>query len=81
MNKSSIAQKMGRGIINATANILSAPAQIKSARSQSQADSDFKVLKKANQYDKAPNFQNGQPTNAFKVRSMAQDVKNRLMKK
>lgn len=80
MNKSSFAQKMGKGIINATANVLSAPAQIKSALSQRQATSDFQTLKKANQFKGAPDFQRGQPTEAFKARSLAQDVKTRLTK-
>lgn len=75
-----ILKKVKGGVINATANVLSAPAQIKSKLSQNQSDSDYKTLKKANAYDKALDFQGGKPTEAFKARSLASDVKARLLK-
>lgn len=73
--------KFKKGVINATANVLSAPAQIKSALSQRQSSKDFNVLKTANSYKGAPDYDNsGMPTNANKARSLALDVKKRLTK-
>lgn len=65
-----------------TANIISAPAQIRAKRSMRQADSDVATLKRARSYDNAPNHNNdGTLSDAFKARSLAQDVKDRLNKK
>jgi hypothetical protein len=69
------------GIINATANVLSAPAQIKSALSQRQSTKDFNTLKEARKYKGAPDFNSdGTPTDANKARSLADEVKTRLNK-
>jgi hypothetical protein len=66
-------------IINATANVMSAYPQAKSYLSQRQSNKDFKVLKTANSYKGAPDWNpNGTPTNAYMARSLANDVKVRL---
>lgn len=69
-------------VIGVTSDILSAPARMKANRVIKQADSDVKILKEARAYDNAPNFNDdGSVTDAFKVRSLASDVKDRLKKK
>lgn len=69
-------------IINATANVLSAQAQIKSALSQRQSTKDFNTLRTVRSYKGAPDYDNsGMPTNANKARSLATDVKTRLNKR
>ena len=53
---SNIIKKAGKTVINATANLISAPAQIKAAMAQSQANSDVATIKRARSYDNAPIF-------------------------
>jgi len=79
---SNIIKKAGKTVINATANLISAPAQIKAAMAQSQANSDVATIKRARSYDNAPNFNNdGTVSDAFKARSLANDVTDRLKAK
>jgi len=69
-------------IIDVTSDVLSAPARLKARKTMRQADSDVKILKEARAYDNAPNFNDdGSVTDAFKVRSLARGVKDRLNKK
>lgn len=57
-------------------------ANFKARKSMKQADSDVATIKRARSYDNAPNFNNdGSVSDAFKARSLAQDVKDRLNKK
>ncbi len=71
-----------KAVINATANVISAPAQIKAMRSKMQADKDVDTLKRARSYDDAPGRnEDGSVSDAGMARSMAMDVKDRLKKK
>lgn len=75
------ASKVKSNIIDKTADIISAPSRISSSMRKSQADSDYKVLKQARAYKNSPNLNSdGSPTDAFKTRSVAMDVRKRLMK-
>lgn len=68
--------------INATANVLSAKAQIKSKLSRMRSDADVKAIKRARAYDDAPNYDSkGRPTEAFKARSVAESVKRRIRRR
>lgn len=69
-------------VIDKTANVISAPSRLKSKLKQKRAESDYKVLKGARSYKGAPNFDDeGRPTDAFKMRTMADAVKTRYGKK
>lgn len=71
-----------KAVINATADVISAPAQIGAARAKAQGDSDVKTLKTARAYDNAPGMEeDGTVTPAGMARSMAQDVKDRIKPK
>lgn len=77
-----ILKTIKQGVIGATSDILSAPAKLKAIRSKQQADSDISTLKTARSYKGAPGMDmNGNPTDAFKARSLAQDVSDRLTAK
>jgi hypothetical protein len=61
---------------------MASPWLIKSKMKQVQSDDDFKALRTATEYDKAPDFDGyGVPTDAYKARFMANLVKERLTKK
>ena len=77
-----ILKTIKQGVIGATSDVLSAPAKLKAIRSKQQADSDVSTLKTARSYKSAPSMSsNGMPTDAFKARSLAFDVKDRLASK
>jgi len=65
------------------ANIIAAPAMIKSKMSQSKSTANFNVLKQANAIPKnAPDYNsNGDVTDTFKVKSVAEGVKMKMKKK
>ncbi len=67
-----------KGVINTTANVLSAPAKLQALRSKQQADSDVSTLKRARSYKGAPSMTDSGITDAGKARSLAQDVRDRL---
>jgi len=61
---------------------LKSPAsRAKSKLRGSRADADRKVLKLARSYEGMPDFANGQPTDAWKARSAAREVRARRMKR
>ena len=66
---------------SAVSNIIAAPAIIKSKRAQSQATKDVATIKRARSYDNAPDFNEKGVTDAFKARSLADEVKTRRTKK
>lgn len=68
-------------IINTTASVISAPKVIRRNIKGNIAASEAKVVQQARKFDNAPNFQNGKPTDAFKVRSAAADIKRKRIKK
>ena len=71
-----------KAAINTSAAVISAPARIKSIRSQETADKDFGTLRAERGYKGAPDFEdNGMPSEAFKVRSYAKEVKSKLISK
>jgi len=85
MKKSTYANKV-KNIIkkaqNTVGTVIAAPAIVKSKTKQNRADSDFKALKKAKEYAGAPDFDDyGKPTDAFKARTVADGVKQRLTRK
>ena len=67
--------------VDKASDVLSAPARIKSKMVQDQSELDLKKIKFARSYDDAPNFRNGVRTDAFEARSVAEGVKERLLKK
>lgn len=74
-------KKVIQGIIGVTANALSAPAQYRAYKAEKQADYDVSTLRRARAYDNAPNTNSdGGPSDAFKARSAADDVRKRLSK-
>jgi len=82
LKKPNFVTKMKNGVINATANVLSAPAQLNAKRNMLRADADTKALKTARSYDNAPDFNDdGSVTDAFKARMVAEEVKQRLKKR
>lgn len=72
-------KKVAKKVVNATANVMSAPAKMKAYKAGVQADRDVKVLKRARGYDKAPDEANG--GDAGRTRFMAQEVRDRITKK
>ena len=64
-----------------TANLISAPAQIRAKRAMKQADKDVATIKRARSYDRAPSYDDKGITNAGMARSLAQDVKDRVSKR
>lgn len=79
---SGILSKAKNQVINTTADIISIPTKLKARKIMKQADSDVKILKLARSYDNAPDKNDdGTFTDAYKARSLARDVKERLSKK
>lgn len=73
------ASKVKSNIIDKASDILSAPSRIASSIRKSASDSDYKVLKAAQGYKGAPNFNDdGSVTGAFKTRSVASGIRKRL---
>jgi hypothetical protein len=85
MKKNTFYKKMDdirKGAINATANVIAGPAIIKSKLSQFRSGSDARILKEENSYAGAPDRNaDGSVSDAFKVRTVARPVRDRLMKK
>lgn len=79
LNNMGVLNNIKRGVINATADVLSAPAKMRALRAKQQADSDVSILKTARAYKNAPNQANG--GQAGMARSLASDIKDRLAKK
>lgn len=68
-------------IVGTTSDVLSAPTRAFYGYKRMKADSDFNTLKRAKSYNNAPDYNpNGSVTDAFKARSLARDVKDRLTK-
>jgi len=67
-------------VIDVASDVMSAPAQIKAARSKSRADSYTKALKLARSYDKAPSYDEKGVTDAGMARSLAEDVRDKIKK-
>ena len=65
--------------IDKLSDVFSAYPRFKAWKAGKQADSDVSVLKRARAYDKAPNEANG--GDAGRTRFMAQEVRDRLLKK
>lgn len=70
-------------VIGATSDVLSAPARLKAKMKIANDYNNYNVLHQANRLPKrTPTFDaSGNPTDAFKVKSVAEAVKNKLMKK
>ncbi len=64
----------------AVASVISAPVVLSNKRKAAQANADADIMQKARQFDGAPSYDNG-PTEAGKVRSLAEDAKARTMKR
>ena len=45
------------------------------------AEARTKIIKRARAYDNAPNFKNGQPTDAYKTRFMADEIRREIKRK
>jgi hypothetical protein len=71
---------MKKKIIKTTARVISKPSRVKSAIRGAKADAQRAIIVKARAYDNAPDFVNGKPTDAFKVRSLAADIKAKKRK-
>lgn len=72
-----IGNKLGKvknAVIDKTSDVLSAPTRAYYGLKEKQANSDANVLKKARQYDNAPNTPG---SDAFKMRSMADAIRNK----
>lgn len=68
--------------INTVANVISAPAQIKSKYIQNRADREVNIIKKARAYDNASDWNNdGTPSNAAFARADAAKVKEKILKR
>lgn len=78
MRKSTFANKLKAikdKAVNATANVISAPAQYKAYKAGKQATSDVRTIKRARAYDKSTSDE------ATMARTAAQMVKDRITKK
>ena len=74
-------KKIKNKAIDVTSDILSAKPRWNVKEDIKQSTYDTATLKKARAYDNAPDFVGGKPTDAFKVRAMADEVRTRLKKK
>ena len=77
-----IVKKIGSKVRDVLENnpIASAVYSIREANAKYKSDSDLNTVKEARKYDNAPNRNSdGSVTDAFKVRSMRNEVKERLM--
>ena len=74
-------KQMRRKVINATANVLSAPSRARSKYRGKKADAYRSVLKKARAGKGAPQFANGKPTDAFKYQTTANAIRTKLKRK
>ena len=76
MNSKSSALK--KRVTNAVGSVLSAPSRVKHGLRASRFGSQAKVLQQARKYDDAANFDaSGMPTDAFKVRSVADGIRSK----
>lgn len=76
------ASRIGRSIVDKTSDVLAYPKVRKAKKIIEQSTKDFNILRRARNYDNAPDFdEQGQVTDAFKTRSLARDVRKRLEKK
>lgn len=76
-------KKTKKAVIDATADVISAPARIKAGMDMKQADKDVAALKQARKFPKdAASFDlKGRPTDALKARTAADEVRMRRAKK
>ena len=71
-----------RKILNFVGGVLASPSVLASKIRAKRSDRDFKILRYARNYDEAPNYDSrGRPTDAFKARSLADEVRTRLTRK
>lgn len=76
MNSRSKALK--KKVTGAVGSALSIPSRVKYGLKGQRASSAANVLKQARKYDNAANFDSsGMPTDAFKVRSVAQGIRDK----
>lgn len=69
-------------VIGTVSDVLSGPSRLKHAIRGARADADRKVLKLARGYDDAPNRNlDGSISEAFKVRSVADSIRNKYKNK
>lgn len=74
--------KVIQKVIGVAADAISAPAQYRAYKAEKQADYDVDTLRKARAYDNASNTNaDGGPSDAFKARSAAEEVRQRLSNK
>lgn len=69
--------KTGKAITDAVGSALSAPARALYGMKGAKATSDANVMREARKYKGAPNFSSKGPTDAFKVRTMADAARMR----
>lgn len=67
--------------INATANVISAPARAKASYVKKRSDNEVKILKNARNSKGAPKFYKGKPTEAFKYKTAAEVVRRNIKKR
>lgn len=70
-----------KAVIDKTSDVLSAPARMYYGAKSRQSDRDYNTLKRARAYDDAPSFDKlGNPTDALKARTAADEVRMRRSK-
>lgn len=73
---------MPKGIVNATAKVLSTPARAKSALTQNRANKAARILKGARKFKGMPDMDvDGNFTEGFRARSVADGVKSKFKRK
>lgn len=71
-----------KNAIKATANVLSAPSQLKATYIKNRSDYEVGKLKKARGYKGAPDYDDkGMPTEAFKARNEAEGVRETIRRR
>ena len=69
-------------IQDVASTIMASPSILTSKMKQDRADRETTILKEARMYDNAPDFDdNGKPSDAFKTRVMAREIKDRIKKR
>ena len=85
MRASTFYKKMGsfgKGVVDKVSTVMAAPTVIKSKMSRTKSGINADVLRQANMYKGAPDRDsNGNMSDAFKVRSVAEGVKAKMAKK
>lgn len=73
--------KISNRVINGVAEVMSAGSKVKHGWRAAGYDRDRKTLKTAASYKGMPDYDDNGPTDAYKARFMAKEVKSRRMPK